>query len=56
MQPLTGVRDQPSATAFCQIPITNKALLQAPEAILDTVREVYSGAGAGDSIETNNKR
>ena len=36
MQPLTGVRDQPSATAFCQIPITNKALLQAPEAVLDT--------------------
>ena len=36
MQPLTGIGDQPSAAAFRQLPVTDKTLVQALQARLDT--------------------
>ena len=36
MQPLTGIGDQPSAVAFRQLPVTDKPLVQALQARLDT--------------------
>ena len=36
MQPLTGIGDQPSAVAFRQLPVTDKPLVQALPARLDT--------------------
>ena len=36
MQPLAGVGDQPSTAAFRQLPVTDKTLVQALQAHLDT--------------------